>query len=311
MAITRYISHLHSFKLSSASPNIHNSTVYRQVTLLLSHFFHCFTISQEHTEKISCSVPLVISLRLLSSFFAYPRHKVKWTELCGASPSSFPSTFHPWAHFLRTGTKFLPKAVPTPSLSAAVIRRRLPHVPQWASSTLQVQLFLPRTYWEWHQIASFNLASYRCYQAGMLTVFKPVSARVTEHVSILSAHYGLFFFFLIANVHILIPAKWAELLNTLAGTASGWKGRMFVNGWDKTAGRGFHRRGNSELIPGSGAWQCLWMPSYLTMKSNWLLDVTIYAVSELYYLLYVLNIFPNLRTSQEDGGQTGNGKEQL
>lgn len=53
------------------------------------------------------------------------------------------------------------------------------------------------------------------------------------------------------------------------------------------------------------------MPSYLMMKSNWLLDVTIYAVSELYYLLYVLNIFPNLRTSQEDGGQTGNGKEQL
>lgn len=141
----------------------------------------------------------------------------------------------------------------------------------------------PSTYWEWHQIASCNLASYQCYQAGTPIVFKPVSARVTETCKHTVSTLWIFFL-LISNVHILIPVKLAELLNTLVGTASGWKGRMFVNGWDKTARRVFHRRGNSKLIPGSAAWQCLWFPSLLLTKSNRLLNVTIYALSELCYL---------------------------
>lgn len=157
-------------------------------------FLSLFHYSQAHTEKISCSVPLVSDLTETTQLFlCLPKAqgKVDWTLWC--IPLFFSFYFSSLSTFFMDGDKFLRKAVPTPRLSSAVIRR-LPHVPQWASSTLQVQLFLPSTYWEWQRIASFNLASYRCYQAGTLTVFKPVSARVTEHVSILSAHYGFFFF---------------------------------------------------------------------------------------------------------------------
>lgn len=64
-----------------------------------------------------------------------------------------------------------------------------------------------------------------------------------KHFRIPPAHYGLLKLHSISNVHILIPVKLAELLNTLVGTVSGWKGRMFVNGYEEAAGR-FHRRGN-------------------------------------------------------------------
>lgn len=113
--------------------------------------------------------------------------------------------------FLQWRLKHLPKE-PTPRLSATVIGRRWPQVPQWASATLLVQLFLLSTYWEWHQIASCSPASYWCYQT-----FRLVSNRVIE----IRKHTisTLWIFFLTSNVHILFPAKFAELLKTLVGTA--------------------------------------------------------------------------------------------
>lgn len=117
-------------------------------------FLSLFYFPDTHWDA-ECTALVGISLRLPRSFFAYPRHKVKWTEVCiWYILLFFYFYFSSLSIFFMEGVHVPPKRAPCRSSYFS------PAPTGNSSSSLP--------------------ATYQCYQAGTLIVFKPVSARATE-----------------------------------------------------------------------------------------------------------------------------------